>query len=101
VGTGDFNGDGMSDILWRDDSNDLAVWLMQGTSILQAGGIGTVGSAWSIAETGDFNGDGKSDLLWRDTSGNTAIWYLNGTSVSTETVGNIPPTWTVQGVNAD
>jgi hypothetical protein len=31
--TGDFNGDGKSDILWRDTAGDLAVWLMNGTSV--------------------------------------------------------------------
>jgi hypothetical protein len=51
---------------------------------------------------GDFNNDGNTDILWRDTSGNTAIWFMNGLQIgSTAGVGNIPTTWTVQGVNAD
>jgi len=55
-----------------------------------------------IAETGDFDGDSKSDILWRDTSGNTAIWFMNGLQIgSTAGLGNIPTTWTVQGMNAD
>jgi hypothetical protein len=103
VGTGDFNGDGVSDILWRDNTNDLAVWLMQSTSILQAAGVGTVGSAWSVAQTGDFNGDGMSDILWRNTStGEIAMWYMNGTQVSQYLgAGNAPLIWTIQGANAD
>ena len=104
VGTGDFNGDGYSDILWRDSSNNLAVWLMvQGTSILQAGSLGNVGTNWTVAQTGDFNGDGKSDILWRDTSaGSVAMWLMNGTAVSQALgAGSAPLTWTIQGSNTD
>ena len=34
VGTGDFNGDGMSDILWHDTSGNVAIWEMNGTNVL-------------------------------------------------------------------
>ena len=103
VGTGDFNGDGLSDILWRDNANNLAVWLMtQGTSVLQAAAIGNVGPSWNVAETGDFSGDGKSDILWRDTSGNVAMWYMNGTAVLQYLgVSSVPLSWTIQGSNSD
>ena len=105
VGTGDFNGDGMSDIVWRDTSGNTSIWLMNGATVSSAGGLGNVPTTWSIAQTGDYNGDGKSDLLWRDTAGNTAIWFMNGASVSsTASIGNIPTgwaPWTVQSVNAE
>ena len=32
--TQDFNGDGKSDILWHDTSSDVAIWEMNGTTIL-------------------------------------------------------------------
>jgi hypothetical protein len=102
VGTGDFNGDGMTDIAWRDSSGNTAIWLMNGASVLSAGGLGNVPTTFSIALVGDYNSDGKSDLLWRDNLGNTAIWFMNGTAVaSTAAVGNIGTTWTVQSVNAE
>jgi hypothetical protein len=81
VGTGDFNGDGKSDILWRDTSGNTAVWFMNGATSIGGGSLGTVPTSWSIVGTGDFNGDGKSDLLWRDTSGNVAIWFMNGAAI--------------------
>ena len=31
-GTGDFNGDGKSDILWQNDRRHAAIWLMDGTN---------------------------------------------------------------------
>jgi Ca2+-binding RTX toxin-like protein len=36
VEIGDFNGDGNSDILWRNDNGALAEWLMNGTAISQS-----------------------------------------------------------------
>jgi hypothetical protein len=102
TGTHDFNGDGMSDIAWRDIGGDAAIWLMNGTQIwnANAAGIGTVSTAWTIVGTGDFNGDRRSDILWRDTSGNVAIWLMNGTQVlnpNAAGVGNVPTTWSIVG----
>jgi FG-GAP-like repeat len=96
--THDFNGDGASDIAWRDDLGDTAIWLMNGAVILSSGGVGTVPNSWSIAAQRDFDGDGKTDLLWRDTLGNTAIWFMNGAQVgSASSVGNISTGWSVLG----
>ena len=79
----------------------MAVWLMDGATVLSSAGLGNVPTAWSLL-TGDYNGDGNSDLLLRDTAGNTSIWFMNGTMVSsTGSVGNIPTTWTVQSTNAE
>src|SRR5208282_1329720 len=103
VGIDDFNGDGLGDILWRDTSGDVAIWEMNGTSILNptTSYDGTVSpSTWTIVGTGDFNGDGKSDILWRDTSGDVAIWEMNGTTILNPTatyVATVPTTWSIVG----
>jgi hypothetical protein len=54
VETGDFNGDGMSDILWHDTSGDTAIWEMSGTTILNptTSYVATVSPAWSIQGAG-------------------------------------------------
>jgi hypothetical protein len=80
-GIGDFNGDGKSDILWRNaGTGQTAVWFMNGavvTSSSNTSAQATVG--WQVNGVGDFNGDGKSDILWRQTgTGRTAVWYMNG-----------------------
>ena len=36
MGTGDFNGDGQTDILWQHQDGWLAVWLMNGINVVQA-----------------------------------------------------------------
>jgi hypothetical protein len=93
----DFNGDGKSDIAWRDGSGDVAFWLMNGTAISSSAGVGAA-SNWSIVGQRDFNGDGKADVLWRDTGGDTVIWFMDGTAVvSSAFVGNISTNWSVVG----
>ena len=46
--TGDFNGDGKSDILWIDNSGNVCMWLMNGTQISSITVIGHVGTAWGV-----------------------------------------------------
>jgi hypothetical protein len=97
VNTHDFNGDGMSDIAWRDTGGNVAVWLMNGATPAGLAALGTVPTAWSIVGQRDFNGDHDADLLWRNnTSGDTVIWFMSGTQMSSSAyIGNIPSTWSV------
>jgi hypothetical protein len=47
--TGDFNGDGFSDILWRDNNaGATTIWFMQGTQVSQGVGLGVVPTSWTI-----------------------------------------------------
>jgi hypothetical protein len=48
VETGDFDGDGKSDILWHDTSGNVAIWFMNGTQVRQFAGVATVPTVWSI-----------------------------------------------------
>jgi hypothetical protein len=107
VGTGDFNGDGYGDILWRNTNGDTSVWLMTGTStqvqVLSATDFGVVPTSWSVAQIGDFDGDGKADILWRNTNGDTSVWLMmaSGTQVqvkSTTDLGFVPTSWNIAGI---
>jgi hypothetical protein len=40
VGTGDSNGDGMTDLLWQDNLGNTAIWFMNGTAVTSTGGLG-------------------------------------------------------------
>ncbi|WP_295529995.1 VCBS repeat-containing protein [Novosphingobium sp. Chol11] len=68
----DFNGDGRSDILWRNTNGQLSNWL-GGTNgaLTDNGGVvkQLVPVSWKIQGTADFNGDGRSDILWRNVNG--------------------------------
>jgi hypothetical protein len=85
VGTGDFNGDGKTDILWRNKSTGQnVVWLMNGTTYSSYAELMQVADTnWQIVGTGDFNGDGKTDILWRNKStGQNVVWLMNGSTYS-------------------
>ncbi|KJU83745.1 hypothetical protein MBAV_004061 [Candidatus Magnetobacterium bavaricum] len=100
-GLGDFNGDGMADILWRDGQTwDTVVWLMDGPQVSQYGSVASVDSNWQVQGIGTFNQNGNSDIIWRNVeSGDVAIWQMNGTSIAgvkhTAAVGT---KWQVRGI---
>jgi len=98
AGTGDFNGDGRDDVVWRNDNGAISNWLGTangGWFDNYANGGTSAPTSWHIAGTGDFNGDGRDDLLLRNDNGAVTSWlgtanggwfdnYLNaGTSAPT------------------
>jgi len=99
--THDFNGDWMSDILWRDaNSNALAMWMLSGLQVWGTGGYGIVASNWTVIGQHDFDGDGFADLLWRDANtGSLGLWLLNGFTVAqTGGFGAQDSTWAIVGI---
>jgi ELWxxDGT repeat protein len=109
AGIGDFNGDGNSDILWRNSNGSLSEWLMNGSTIVSSGSVASGGIAvepdtsWHIVEIGDFNGDGRSDILWRNDNGAMSEWLMNGTTIAqaitpSSSGGAVSPnaTWSTQ-----
>lgn len=83
---GDFNGDGVMDLLWWDpESNQLSIWFMNGGAVQSTSTIGDALdiSRWLLVNTADFNGDSIWDLLWwNPASGETAVWYMAAQSAS-------------------
>jgi hypothetical protein len=78
----DFNGDGIPDCIWQDQSSGWAqIWFMggpQGTTVTGSVNL-TSRNTWRIAGTSDFNGDGVPDVVWQDpATGAVQIWYLGG-----------------------
>lgn len=84
---GDFNNDGISDLLWRNSlTGDNGYWFMndadQGGSFGPTAKVGIDGEnnpAWAISGVGDFNGNGTEDLIWRNfETGKNFVWLMNG-----------------------
>ena len=108
AGVGDFNGDGLADILLRNSNGAFADWTMNGSKIassqlLTSGGATvTLGAAWSVAGVGDFNGDGLADVLLRNSNGTLADWTMNGSQIESSqllTSGGktvtLDPSWSI------
>ena len=98
----DFNGDGKSDILWRNDFGSVAVWQMNGATVTAGSltSIPNIDASWKAAGTGDFNGDRKSDILWRNTNGSIALWTMDGATVKSSSLTSTPSldhSWTTAG----
>jgi ELWxxDGT repeat protein len=91
VGSRDFDGDGKSDILWRNLDGSTVLWLMNGAVIRESRFIHLGGNTdWTIAALGDFDGDTKADILWRNKqTGMTLMWLMDGLALrSSEIVHN-------------
>lgn len=84
VAIGDFDGDGRSDLYWRNKvTGECYIWTMNATV---ATGITRVhvepDQAWQVASSGDYNGDGRADIFWRNSStGQNYIHLMSGTSI--------------------
>lgn len=95
----DMNGDGRSDIVWRNTvTQQTSRWFMNGPSVI-GGQADSQSAAWRIVGIGDFDGDGRSDLLW---SSGTALvmWRPNASNQYVGSfVANVPSgEWSVAGV---
>ena len=95
----DFDGDHHTDLLWRDSqSGDVAIWLLDGPSVIQAAVIAKVPLHWKIIGLADMNADGKTDILWYDTTATGqayAVWYMNGMSVENTQLFSLPVNYPV------
>lgn len=81
----DFDGDGKSDILWRNSTNGQnTIWLINGATVKSATSIPAVLDLnYAAAAVADFSGDGMVDILWRNKStGENAMWVMNGVSLT-------------------
>jgi hypothetical protein len=103
--TGDFNGDGKADILWRNDNGAMFDFLGSNAGGFTDNGSNSfvnVDTTWHVAGTGDFNGDGKDDILWRNDAG-VMFDFLGSANGGVTNNGDnsyvaVDPSWQVAGI---
>ena len=103
AGVGDFDADGRADILWRDVSGAVAIWLSgdAGRAVYPShnNSGAPVDPSWQIQGAVDFDSDGRTDILWRHTDGRVAIWFMaGGRFLGDAYPRTVEPGWNIQGV---
>jgi hypothetical protein len=106
LGTGDFDGDGTSDILWRDTkTSQVGIWRMVGGNVAAFWYPGTETTDWQVQGIGDMDWDGKDDIVWRHMPyGDTHIWAMNGGTLRRDVAAltdGAENNWTIAGVNKE
>src|SRR3970282_731715 len=103
-GTGDFNGDGQTDLVWQNQvTGAVGVSYMNGTTLT----VGELtdpphlgGGSWGGVGAGDVNRDGKTDMVTQDdSSGDVGVAYMEGAQqIGWEVLANAgDPEWKVVG----
>ena len=95
-GVGDFNGDGVADLIGLSNGTAPVMILMRadGTtaSVNFLSGL-AVAPIWDIKQVNDYNGDGHADLLWESFAGDVFVWEMNGTTILAQgSIGTVDPT---------
>ncbi|MEI6209609.1 MAG: FG-GAP-like repeat-containing protein [Desulfuromonadales bacterium] len=86
VGQGDFDGDGIRDLVWWNSSTgQVYIMLMSSPTAVKSAAIAYTepNTSWRIVAAGDINGDARSDLIWWNSStGQVYAMLMNGTSTT-------------------
>jgi hypothetical protein len=101
VATGDFSGDGTSDLLWFNPGNhDVDLWEISNGHWAGSVDIGTHPAGYQPVGAGDFNHDGTSDVLWYNAATtDTEVWLLsNGHWAGSVDVGTHPAGYQPVGI---
>ena len=83
AGTGDLDGDGTADLIWRNTVDGRnSVYFMKDGVVDSIEILADVSVDWNLAKIEDFNGDGKVDFLWRSEvqGGRNIVHLMNGTT---------------------
>ena len=78
----DLNNDGKADLVFRNADGRVAVWLMDGLTVLASDEIFPAGTAWQVAHVADLDGDGKADLVWQNPDGRITVYLMDGTTAT-------------------
>jgi hypothetical protein len=93
-----FFADGSPGIILQNTDGSVALWDMNGTSIVGGGLVANPGPGWEIKGTGVFSDDGSTDIVFQNTDGAVALWDMSGINVvGGGLVPNPGPGWQIEG----
>lgn len=95
---GDFDGDGSSDVIWRNRASGAnTIW--RGANGQQQLAMSPVPDRnWSIVGVGDFNADNRSDVLWRNgVTGQNVLWR-SASGSQQQALTALPVDWVAAGI---
>ena len=88
VGTGDFNNDGYTDIVWRNaiDGQNVIIYMESKSKSRTLHKLPIESDVnWKIVGTGDFNDDDRVDIFWHNTAtGQNRIWLMDRSELLSE-----------------
>ena len=75
LGLGDFNGDGQTDLLLRNDNGAVGCFFTSG-DVTGWNYFQSLGEEWDVVAIGDLNGDGQDDVVLKNNDGGFAGSWL-------------------------
>ncbi len=86
-GKTDFNKDGKTDVLWRNNqAADARMWFLDGVTnpprvdLIGQEILPPVGADWEVLGVSDLNQDFNTDIVWRNRiNGDVGVWLMDGT----------------------
>jgi hypothetical protein len=94
-----FGGDGVSDILFHNDSGVTAIYDMHADGSSNAIQLGTIDPTWKIEDTPNFGNGSDDDILWQNaSSGQIVYWSVTAGHVAPgyTDLGTLGPQWQIE-----
>jgi cyclophilin family peptidyl-prolyl cis-trans isomerase len=95
----DLNGDGIFDVIWRDESIGANMgWIYDAAGNVAQSRLLGLSLDYSISATGDFNGDSVTDFIWQQAStGIQLMWLMNADGSLQAANGLVGNPWRLDG----
>ncbi|MDB6028674.1 MAG: hypothetical protein JWM68_4897 [Verrucomicrobiales bacterium] len=100
AGSGDFNGDGKTDLVLQFGAH-ISFWFLNGTNVTSTNGMTMMAATWRLVGATDLDQDGQPDLVWQHPAGYLAMTHMNGAAVRDSVVlhKRVPIGWAVRALS--